>query len=141
MAIVSTVDLLGLALSSSGAITTNTTTAGAILDTAQFEMGITYFMGCPARTDGTYKLLLEWGDNSALSDAVAVPAANLLVTTGANPVTTGITAATASGGEFLKVGVICGDKRYIRASVVSTGVTSGATISVLCARSSECLPQ
>lgn len=140
MAVKSSVDTFGLALSSVGAITTNTTTVGAIIDTAAYNLGITYFIAATARTDGTYKLLIEWGDSPTLTDAATVPTANLLVTTGANPVTTGVTSVTAAGGSYLKVGVICGDKRYVRASVVSTGVTSGATISVLCAGSAELLP-
>lgn len=100
------------------AINSNTTTAGAIIDTAGFE-SCEFIVIAGTITDGAYALLLEEGDDPALSDAAAVPAAETL---GA------LTGFVAADDDTTKrVGSI-GKKRYQRLSIVSTGVTTGVNM-------------
>lgn len=95
------------------AITTNTTTVGNIIDTKGFEsVVLAAILG--VRTDGTYTLKLEHGDDSGLADAADVAAADRLGS---------LTAMNASN-QVARIGYI-GKKRYVRLSIVSTGVTTG----------------
>jgi len=103
---------------SGGTISSSTTTVGDIIDTAGFGSNeLEIFSG--ARTDGTYTPLVEDGDDSGLSDAAAVDDKYLLGTEAG--------AAITAANKRAKIGYI-GPKRYIRLSIVSTGVTSGAYI-------------
>jgi hypothetical protein len=104
-----------------GAISSSTTTAGNIIDTQGFN-SLTFILNVGTRTDGTYTLSIEHGDNAALSDT-ATPAADDLVGTAAG---TAISAAQT----LKKLGYV-GIKRYVRVNVVSTSVTTGATVSVV----------
>ena len=124
-----------LALSTQ-AITSDTTTNTAIIDTADQDLGVSFFMNASAYTDGTYKLVLQEGDAANLSDAATVPSEKLITVTGLDAVATGVTAVTADGDKMFKVGVFS-TKRYVRAQVVSTVTTSGATISVVALVSPE----
>lgn len=98
-------------------ITTNTTTVGAIIDTLGFE-SLEYFITSGTITDGAYALKLEEGDDSGLSDAADVPAANVL---GA------LTGFVAADDDTVKRVGSVGKKRYQRLSIVSTGTTTGGT--------------
>jgi len=115
------------------AISANTTTVGAIFDTADFELGFSVLLSCPAWTDGTYTLKLEESDDSGMAGAVDVPAAKLI---GSLPA---VSAETADGGLLGKVGVFS-NLRYIRVSIVSTGVTTGATVNITVIKHAEYLP-
>lgn len=105
-------------------IGSSTTTAGAIIDCQKYDLGIYFAMMIYSRTDGTFTLKLEHGDNSGLSDAADVPAANRVY--GTLPA---LAANIAAGAALAKEGVF-GTKRYLRASIVSTGVTTGASAAV-----------
>ena len=107
----------------SAAISTDTTTAGAIIDTANYDDGIMFVVSCTAYTDGTYTPLIQDGDNSSLTDAAAVADANLIGTEAG----AALTAVTAAGDILPTIGVF-GTKRYIRFSWVSTSTSSGATV-------------
>ena len=96
-------------------ITTNTTTVGNIIDTAGYE-SLLYTIILGTRTDGTYTVILEEGDDSGLSDAAIVPAANLQ---GALPVMN-VSDTVARVGS-------AGKKRYQRLSILSASVTTGTT--------------
>lgn len=100
------------------AITSNTTTSGNIIDTQGYN-ALTFVLNVGARTDGTFTPSIEHGDASDLSDAAA-PAADDLVGTYAGAVAN--TAQTVK-----RIGYV-GNKRYVRFKVVSTSVTSGATV-------------
>lgn len=102
-------------------ITDNSTTAGATFDTADFELGFSVLLSAPAWTDGTYTLKLEESDDAGMAGAVDIPAEKLI---GSLPA---VSAATVDGAALGKVGVFS-NLRYIRVSVVSTGVTLGAFI-------------
>ncbi len=114
-------------------ISSNTTTAGAIIDTADFDLGIYFALAATTYTDGTYTLKIEDGDDSGLSDAADVATGQLVY--GTLPA---VSAVLADGADYSKEGVI-GTKRYVRASIVSTGVTTGADLSLLCIKGAELL--
>jgi hypothetical protein len=116
-----------------GAISSNTTTAGAIIDTAHFDAGIYFALAATTYTDGTYALKIEDGDDAALADAADVATTQLVY--GTLP---SVSAVLADGSDYSKEGVI-GTKRYVRASIVSTGVTTGATLSLICIKGAELL--
>lgn len=100
------------------AITTNTTTAGIIIDTQGYEsLEFVAFSG--ARTDGSYLPLIEESDDAAMSGANAVDDEDLLGTE--------VAATIAAANTVKRIGYR-GGKRYVRLSFVSTGVTSGATL-------------
>lgn len=102
-------------------IATNTTTAGLIIDTQAFN-ALTFLLNLGARTDGSYSLAITHGDDAALADSSVVDASDLVGTPAATAV------AVAQG--VSKIGYV-GNKRYVRASIVSTGVTTGATVGAL----------
>ena len=98
-------------------IISDTTTVGAIIDTQGFE-SLEYLITSGTVTDGVYTFLLEEGDDSGLSDAAAVPAANLLGS---------LTGFILTDDDTVKRVGTNGKKRYQRLSIVSTGTTSGGT--------------
>lgn len=112
----------------------STTTAGAIIDTLAYSKSVYFGMQVNDWTDGTYTLKLEHGDNAALSDAEDVPTASLVY--GTLPA---LSAAVAEGGAYTREGVF-GTKRYVRASVVSTSVATGATVSVVAILTADLAP-
>lgn len=112
----------------------STTTAGAIIDTVGYSKGVYFGMQVNAWTDGTYTLKLEHGDDAALSDTEVVPTKNLVY--GTLPA---VAAAIAEGGAYAREGVF-GTKRYVRASVVSTDVTTGATVAVVAILTADLAP-
>ena len=99
-------------------ISTDTTTAGNIIDTAGYE-ALEFFVQSATLTDGAYTSLLQHGDESDLSDAATVPAANTLGS---------ITFALTDDDTAKRVGYT-GKKRYVRLSIVSTSTTSGGGFS------------
>lgn len=114
--------ILGLEAS----ITSDTTTTGAIIDASQYEC-LTAAMACTVRTDGTYTLKLEHGDAANLSDAetIAVDSGMLIYNHLPHQ-----SAAMTDGDNCPKEGVIS-IKRYVRASIVSTSVTTGGRVVVV----------
>ena len=115
------------------AITTDTTTAGEIIDTRDFNPGVYFTIAALVFTLGSFALKLEHGDADDLADAEDVPS-NMLVY-GSLPV---LTAATAAGGKMAREGVFS-TKRYLRASIVSTGGADG-TILACCVKEAQSIP-
>ena len=138
MAVRDNVTLNNILLSDQVAISSDTTTNGTIIDSAAVEGGLSFYIASTAYTDGTYKLLLQEGEASNLSDAATVPDEKLILVTGLDAVNTGVTAVTADGAKYFKVGVFS-NLRYVRANIVSTVTTSGATINVIALVSPEIL--
>ena len=138
MAVRDNVTLNNILLNLAAAVTTDTTTAGAIVDTADQERGVSFYLSASAYTDGTYKLILEEGNDSGLSDATVVPVEKLILVDGLDAVNDGVTAVTAANGKYVKVGIFS-NKRYVRPSVVSTVTTSGATLNLVALVSPEIL--
>lgn len=116
------------------AISSDTTTPGAIIDTADYDGGLYFGMFCYDYTDGTYTMKIEDGDDAALADAADVATAQLVY--GTLPA---ISAALAEGGVIAKEGVHS-TKRYVRVSIVSTSTTTGASLAVVAIKDAEVLP-
>lgn len=116
------------------AIGSNTTTNGVIIDTADFDMGIKFGFDMSAWTDGAFAISYEDGDDSGLSDAAAVSSDKII----GDAVTLG--AVTAAGAAFTGNGLFS-TKRYVRAVITSTGVTTGATLSGIAVQAGEYNPQ
>ena len=107
------------AISPAAAGTDNTALVSQILDMLGFEAAeLLINIGANTDTDATFAVLIEHGDVANLSDAAAVPDAQLL----------GL--ETQAGFQFdddneqRKIGYI-GNKRYIRATITPTGNNSG----------------
>ena len=111
-------DILAKVAKNTAAIASSTTTAGVIIDTLGYE-ALEFLMQSGAWTDGTYTPLLEESDDSGLSGSNAVADEDLL----------GLESAAAIGAAntVKRIGYR-GHKRYVRLSIVSAGVTTGATI-------------
>jgi hypothetical protein len=101
-------------------ISTNTTTAGAIIDTQGFE-ALEFVISTGTIADGSYALKVETGSASNLSDAVDITASTTQVVIGNK-------AAIVAADDNIsrRIGVV-EFNRYVRLSLVSTGVTTGGT--------------
>ena len=95
-------------------ITANTTTAGNSIDTKGFE-SITFSVELGARTDGSFLPLIQDSDDNVNF----VSASQSLIGTEAE-------ALLNSANTCKTIGYI-GKKRYVKLSLVSSGVSSGAT--------------
>lgn len=104
-------------------IATDTTTNGVIIDT-KGSRAIEFILTSGTITDGAYTVTATQGDDSGLSDGVAVDAELLLGS---------IAFAATEDNVSKRVGFI-GKKRYVRFSVVSTGTTSGGVFSGVAVR-------
>lgn len=116
-----------------GTISSNTTTQGSVYDledNSSFVVKVQYKVS--NRTDGTYTPLLEWSDDNVTF--VAIPDISLkLRDVNGNYIDSDqeATAALSADGE-IELGVV-NSKRYIRPSVVSTVVTTGADVDIIIA--------
>ena len=98
-------------------IATSTTTAGSSIDTKGFE-SLTLFVELGARTDGTFlPLVQDSDDNSTFADVID----QFLIGTEAE-------ASLNTANTVKSIGYV-GKKRYVKLSIVSSSVTSGATAS------------
>jgi len=110
---------LSRAISPVAAGTDNTPYVSEILDTANFAANeLAIAIGANTDVDATFTVLLEEGDNSALSDNSAVADADLLGTEALASWT------FADDNETRKLGYI-GKKRYIRATVTPANNAAG----------------
>ena len=117
-------------------IVSNTTTVGEIIDTADYDGGVSILLFSGTITDGTYTPLLEEGDDSALSDAAVVADIDLY----RKGVATGQEADAAfilTDDDTIKKLAYIGTKRYIRLSIVSAGTSSGGFMSALAVKDPE----
>lgn len=96
-------------------ISTDTTTYGEIIDILGYE-SLEFFLLSGTLTDGAYAVTLQQGDDSGLSDAADVPAAESLPDS--------IAFALTDDDEVKRIGTV-GKKRYARLKIVSTGTSSG----------------
>lgn len=98
------------------AISTDTTTSGAVIDTQGFGSGAV-LVRVAAFTDGSYIINMQEGDAPNLSDAADIPAARISNTA----------QALTAVDETDKIGFIA-NKRYVRVQVDSSSTSSGATL-------------
>ena len=104
------------------AIATNTTTAGAIIDTQGFA-ALEFVISSGVITDGAYAILMQDGDDSGLSDAADV-ADTFMTNTEAS-----VAFALTDDATVKSIGYV-GHKRYVQLSIVSTGTSSGGLFAV-----------
>lgn len=102
--------------------TGDTPTVGAIIDTQNCR-GVEYIImtGSLADADATFTILLEEGDNSALSDNTAIADENLLGTEA------GASFTFAADNTVIKIGAF-GTKRYQRLTLTPANNTGAALI-------------
>jgi hypothetical protein len=97
----------------------NTPIVSSIIDTLGYDaVSLALITGTNTDTNATFNVLVEDGDNSSLSDAAAVPDAQLL---GLESVA-GFT--FADDNECRKIGYV-GIKRYVRMTVTPVGNDAG----------------
>ena len=108
-------------------ISSNTTTVGPIVDSADFDGGLMFSMNAEW-TDGLFTPLIEQSADSAFGSGVTAVADDNLI----GDVDSGQEADAAIGADGVKnLGVVNQPDRFLRLSIVSTGVTSGAIFSAI----------
>ena len=118
-------------------IASDTDTDGAILDTADFELGLLFSISVSQLAAGDFELQLFESDDPAMAGATQIVAPNILPTDlGADSIS--VSADTAEGDTISTIGAF-GNKRYVRARVVSTN-SADATITVTAIQAGERTP-
>lgn len=113
------------------AIVGSTTTVGEIIDMGAVpgQEALEFIIQSGTLVDGVYVAKVEDGNDAALADAADVSSEFLLPTDG-----TALTDATftlaADSDQVRRLGYV-GHKRYVRLSIVSTGITSGGPMSAV----------
>lgn len=107
------------------AISTDTTTDGVVIDLQDYDSAL-FTMMAGTITDGDYALQLEESATGAFSGEENVVADSDLDGTEA-------LASFTADDDDNKLGTVAyiGEQRYVRASVVSTNTSTGATVGVL----------
>lgn len=105
-------------------INSDTTTNGAIIDTANFDGGIVFTILTSIFNAGTYTPVLEESDDSGMSGANDVADANLIGTE-AGAV---LSAASSLGANLVSLGAF-GTKRFLRLKIVSASSTTTTVVS------------
>lgn len=114
-------------------IATVGTITGAIIDTADFELGLMFSVDVTTFGSGeTITLILEESDFDDMASPSVISGDKLI---GTLPV---LTAVIAEGATLETVGVIS-NKRYVRASI-STVTTNSSTIVVTATQKAENMP-
>jgi hypothetical protein len=102
-------------------INSNTTTAGVEIDRATYQgESLTFVLQTGTVTDGDYLIALTHGDATGVLTAVAD--ADLIGTEAAGSFT-----ADGDDNKTGKIGYV-GNKRFVKASIVSTNTSSGAVL-------------
>jgi len=104
-------------------ISSDTNTDGDIIDTAKYDLGIVFTFDITTFADGNYALQVFESDDSGMSGATQVAGDQLIPGSTAPE----LDALTAAGAVLTTIGVIS-NLRFLRARVVSTNTTSGATV-------------
>jgi len=115
-------NLLLTSARNAAAITTNTTTAGNEIDTQGYN-SVLFAIQSATITDGTYTPLIQESDTSG-SGYTDVADIDLSVTEAS-------IAFVATDDNVVKKIAYTGTKRYVKLSLVSTGVTTGGTIGAM----------
>jgi hypothetical protein len=117
------------AISPAAAVSDNTALVSQIIDVAGFE-GLVFAinLGALPDADATFTVLVEHGDAANLSDAAAVPDAQLSGTEALASFT------FADDNKLRKIGYV-GSKRYVRLTITpanNTGASFISALAVLC---------
>jgi len=102
------------------AITSDTDTTTTGIDTAGYDLGVSFAFRAATYTDGTYVIAFEEADDNATW--TAVPSAYIV-----GDASNSISAVSVVNDEDATFGIISA-KRYLRAKITSTATTSGAVI-------------
>lgn len=121
------------------AITTDTTTVGNIINAADFDHGVNFTFVSGVVTDGDYDVLIEDGDDPALSDAAAVADAQLIGQDPTSATAPEAQAQISASDEIKKIGYV-GAKAFVRMSIVSTSTSSGGTMGSIVEKIPEIMP-
>jgi len=106
-------------------ISTSTTTAGSAIDTAGYNGGVNFTFSIATRTDGTYTPAITECETSDGS-FTAVDDLYLVKQDPSSDTAPEAQAALTASNTISKVGYV-GYMRYVKASFVSTSVSSGTT--------------
>ncbi len=107
----------------SAAINSNTTTNGVIVDTQGFE-SLSFILNASVYTDGVYNIKVETSNDSGLANPVDI--------TSIDPKKVfSFDSEVIDGANKSKAYGVVEHDRYVRFSVVSTSVTTGATLNGL----------
>jgi hypothetical protein len=106
-------------------VATDAAQVGQIIDRQGFD-SLTFVIatGSIADADATFAVTVDHGDQANLSDAAAVPASELVGTTGLAGFNFG------DDDETRKLGYV-GSKRYVRLTITPTGNTAAALMSAI----------
>lgn len=113
----------------------NATFPGQIVDTAHYESGLMFGFIAGDIVDGTFTPLIEESDAANMAGATVVPADRLIGT-----IAGAVMTVTASLGDPLPTIGVATSKRYVRVSIVASGITDGGDISILTTKMPELKP-
>ena len=116
-------------------ITSNTDTTSAIIDAADFDMGVMFASALQAFTDGVYAIAISESDDPAMAGATVVGVEKII-----ESLPTLDTAITALNAQW-KVFGVHSTKRYLQITVTSTSVSTGAQVVVAAVMKGETSPQ
>lgn len=112
-------------------VTDNTAQVSQIIDLANcFSMEFAIAIGTVADADATFQVLVEDGNNSALSDNATVDPTQLLGIVGVAATPTGASFRFDSDDQVRKIGYI-GAKRYVRLTITPALNAGNADISAI----------
>lgn len=115
-------------------ITGNGNTDSGDIDVADYDGGVKFNIYASAYTDGDHAIQIHESDTAAFTpDSTTLVSGDALIPQSAALT---ISAATAKGDVIASIGYI-GAKRYAKIRVVSTSVTTGATLVVTLEASPE----
>ena len=106
-------------------INSDTTTNGAIIDTADFDGGVLFTILSSVFNAGTYTPVLEESDDSGMAGANDVADGNLIGTEAG----AAISAVSASGANLASIGAF-GTKRFLRLKIASASSTTTTIVAV-----------
>ena len=118
-------------------ISTDTTTNGAIIDTADFDRGIVFSFLATLVATGTFTPILEESDDSGMSGATDVTDAQLIGTEAAMIITDD---PTVQAAVITTLGCFS-TKRYLRFKVLSASTSGSSTIVATVHQEAEMSPQ
>lgn len=108
---------------------------GAIVDTANFDLGFMYQFLNINFTDGDYAFLIEEGDDPTLSDATVVPPEKII----GDLLDITVTSSTLSGQKLQTLGIFS-VKKFLRITITATNVNDGVIVRVIATQSGEIVP-
>jgi len=104
-------------------ITTDTTTNGAIIDTADYDAGIVFNFICSVYGAGTYTPVIEESNASDMTGATDIADVNLIGTEAG----AALSALTVSGAVLKTIG-LGGTKRYVRVKIASVSASTSTIV-------------